>query len=97
MVLRAGPLDPSRLQAGAGFNVVDDGVGIKAPARQVIGRLLAGDQQIAGEYDRSGLGIVARLARQLGAPAEIDSLPDDGTTVTVAVTALRIEPLQRAA
>ena len=97
VVLRAGPLDPARPQAGARFTVVDDGVGIEAPARQVIGRVLAGEQQIAGEYDRSGLGIVARLARQLGALVEIDSEPDDGTTVTVAVPALRIEPLQRAA
>ena len=97
VVLRAAPLDPARPQAGARFTVVDDGVGIEALVRQVIGRVLAGEQQIAGEYDRSGLGIVARLARELGASVKIDSLPDDGTTVTVAVPALRIEPLQRAA
>lgn len=97
VVLRAGPLDPSHLQAGARFTAVDDGVGIEAPVRQVMGSLLAADQQIAGEYDRSGLSIVARLARQLGASVEIDSLPNDGTTATVAVPALRIEPLQRAA
>lgn len=97
VVLIAGPLDPARPQAGARFTVVDDGVGIEAPVAQVIGRVLAGEQQIAAEYDRSGLGIVARLARQLGASVEIDSLPDEGTTVTVLVPAPRIEPLQRAA
>lgn len=97
VVLRAAPLDPARPLAGARFTVVDDGVGIEAPVRQVIGRVLSGEQAIAGEYDRSGLGIVARLARQLGASVEIDSLLDDGTTVTVAVPSLRIEPLQRAA
>jgi signal transduction histidine kinase len=97
VVLRAAPLDPTRPQAGVRFTVVDDGVGIEAPVRQVIGRVLAGEQAVTGEYDRSGLGIVARLARQLGASVEIDSAPEDGTTVTVAVPALRVEPLQRAA
>ena len=97
VVLRAGPLDPARPQAGARFTVVDDGVGIETPVRELIGRVLRGEQQVAPEYDRSGLGIVARLARQLGASVEVDSLPDDGTTVTVAVPSLRIEPQQRAA
>lgn len=97
VVLRAAPLDPARPQAGACFTVVDDGVGIEAPVRQVMGRVLAGQQPMAGEYDRSGLGIVARLARELGAEVEIDSEPDDGTTVTVRVPTLRVEPLQRAA
>lgn len=94
VVLRAAPLDPARPQAGARFTVVDDGVGIAEPVRQVIGRVLAGEQVIAGEHDRSGLGIVARLARQLGASVEIDSLPDDGTTVTVAVPSSCTQLLQ---
>lgn len=91
VVLLAGPLDDARPQAGARFTVVDDGAGIEPEVARAIGRALAGEQHIAAEYDRSGLGIVARLARQLGASVEMDSLPDEGTTVTVLVPAPGIE------
>lgn len=85
VVLRALPLDMARPQAGVQFIVVDDGVGIEPQAQQSLARVLAGARDLAPEYDRSGLGIVARLARALGATVTIDSRIDDGTTVTVAV------------
>jgi signal transduction histidine kinase len=86
VVLRALPIEVTRPQSGVQFIVVDDGVGIEPQAQQSLNRVLAGDRELAPEYDRSGLAIVARLARALGATAAIDSQLDDGTTVTVAVS-----------
>ena len=66
VVLRDAPIDAARPQAGVQFIVVDDGVGVDEAARQSLNRVLAGEQALAPAYERSGLGIVARLARELG-------------------------------
>ena len=97
VVLRAAPIDATRPQAGVQFIVVDDGVGVDEAARESLNHVLAGERALAPEYDRSGLGIVARLARELGAGVTLDSEPDDGTTVTVVVPSLAATPLARAA
>lgn len=93
VVLRAAPIDAARPLAGVQFIVVDDGVGLDAQALQSLTWVLAGQHAFAPEYDRSGMGIVARLSRELGAGVALDSEPDDGTTVTVAVPSLDSVPV----
>lgn len=89
IVLRAAPLDARRPTAGVRFVVVDDGVGLDARALQSLNGVLSGRCELSPKYDRMGLGIVARLARELGAGVMLDSEPDDGTTATVVVPAMR--------
>lgn len=97
VVLRAAPVDAARPRAGVQFVVVDDGVGVDAAAMPSLQHVLEGrDAQPTG-YDRSGLRIVARLARELGGGVVLDSEPDDGTTVTVVVPSLEHQPAPKSA
>lgn len=97
VVLRAAPIDVAHPRAGVQFIVVDDGVGLDAQFQQSLNRVLSGQRALSPEYDRSGLGIVARLSRDLGAAVALDSEPEDGTTVTVVVPPMGDSPLMRAA
>lgn len=85
VVLGAAPIDAEHPEAGVQFMVVDDGIGINVLAQQSLRSVLGGHRTLAPEYDRSGLGIVARLSQALGASIALDSEPDDGTTVTIAM------------
>lgn len=85
VVLRAAPLDATQPGAGVQFIVVDDGVGLDEQVQQSLNRVLSGQRDLSPQYDRAGFGIVARLARDLGAGVVLESEPDDGTTVTVIV------------
>lgn len=97
VVLRAAPINAAHPRAGVQFIVVDDGVGLDAQFQQSLNRVLSGQRALSPEYDRSGLGIVARLSRDLGAAVALDSEPEDGTTVTVVVPPMGDSPLARAA
>lgn len=97
VVLRAAPIDAAHPRAGVQFIVVDDGVGLDAQFQQSLNRVLSGQRALSPEYDRSGLDIVARLSRDLGAAVALDSEPEDGTTVTVVVPSMGDSPLARAA
>lgn len=97
VVLRAAPIDVAHPRAGVQFIVVDDGVGLDAQFQQSLNRVLSGQRALSPEYDRSGLGIVARLSRDLGAAVALDSEPEDGTTVTVVVPPMGDSQLVRAA
>lgn len=97
VVLGAAPIDAEDPEAGVQFIVIDDGVGIDVQAQQALRGVLSGQRALAPEYDRSGLGIVARLSQAIGASIVLDSEPDDGTTVTVSVPSRPREPLARAA
>lgn len=88
VVLRAAPVEPASPQAGVQFVVVDDGVGVDPDAMPSLRHVLEGQNAQAQGYARSGLQIVARLARELGGAVALDSEPDDGTTVTVVVPSL---------
>ncbi len=97
VVLRAAPIDAEQPEAGVQFIVIDDGIGIDVLAQQSLRSVLGGQRILAPEYDRSGLGIVARLSQALGASIALDSEPDDGTTVTIAMPSRPSEPPDRAA
>lgn len=97
VVLRAAPIDIAHPRAGVQFIVVDDGVGLDAQFQQSLNRVLSGQRALSPEYDRSGLGIVARLSRDLGAAVALDSEPEDGTTVTVVVPPMGDSQLVRTA
>lgn len=97
VVLRAAPIDAEHPEAGVQFMVIDDGIGIDVLAQQSLRSVLGGQRTLAPEYDRSGLGIVARLSQALGASLALDSEPDDGTTVTIAMPSRPSEPPDRAA
>lgn len=97
VVLRAAPIDVAHPRAGVQFIVVDDGVGLDAQFQLSLNRVLSGQRALSPEYERSGLGIVARLSRDLGAAVALDSEPEDGTTVTVVVPPMGDSQLVRAA
>lgn len=97
VVLGAAPIDAEQPEAGVQFIVIDDGIGMDALAQQTLRSVLSGQRAPAAEYDRSGLGIVARLSQAMGAGIVLDSEPDDGTTVTVAVPSRPRGPLAHAA
>lgn len=85
VVLGAAPIDAEHPRAGVQFVVIDDGIGIDVLAQQSLRSVLDGQRGLVPDYDRSGLGIVARLSQDLGASIALDSEPDDGTTVTIDV------------
>ncbi|MGQ3050783.1 MAG: sensor histidine kinase [Roseateles sp.] len=96
VVLGAAPIDAEQPEAGVQFIVIDDGIGIDALAQQTLRSVLSGQRAPEVAYDRSGLGIVARLSQAIGASIVLDSEPHDGTTVTVAVPSRPRGPLARA-
>lgn len=89
IVLRAAPLDASNPNVGVQFVVVDDGVGLDEQVRQSLNRVLSGQSERPPKYDRTGLAVVARLARELGAGVVLDSEAGDGATATVVVPAMQ--------
>lgn len=83
VAVRAELLNRTSPQSGLRLSVVDDGVGIHPDALKPLAALLNGARPLVPEYDRCGIGIVARMARELGAIVELASEPGEGTTATV--------------
>ena len=83
VVVRAEFLNRTSPHSGLRLSVADDGVGIHPDALRPLTELLNGARPLVPEYDRCGIGIVARMARELGVIVELASEPGAGTTATV--------------
>lgn len=83
VAVRADLLNRTSPQSGLRLSVVGDGVGVHPDTLKPHASLLNGARPLVPEYDRCGIGIVARMARELGAIVELASEPGEGTTATI--------------
>lgn len=95
-------IDPKRRMAGARFRVIDQGVGIPLKHQQrIFERFYQVDEVRSGPTDRRGTGlglaIVKHALRRVGGTIDVESVYQQGTTMTIEVPACVVVRLDQAA